>query len=201
MSTPEFTSAHTTKFTETVQTAMLMRLGLIDAGPVSHPDILPDEPPTLLGVPEKHVADVANEPHRNENSSSAIVQLVLSNAAAKEQKPKQRIRGPRKSTKRITTDNVEALIQANKIQRSVDAVADAKYPCGDVNPALFYPNKKSDKLVIAASKTICSKCSAVENCGRQAIEDEETFGTWGGITQWERKEILQKRIAEKAKRQ
>ena len=46
----------------------------------------------------------------------------------------------------------------------------------------------SDDLpAIKKAKTLCSKCEVAAECFRQAIEFEEVYGVWGGLSQRERR--------------
>lgn len=53
----------------------------------------------------------------------------------------------------------------------------------------FFPEKENDPG-IPFSKQICSRCPVLQECRRFAWETKQQWGTWGGITEWERRKAL-----------
>ena len=65
--------------------------------------------------------------------------------------------------------------------------------CLDVeDPEIFFPIKKSQKAAKAA-KELCKRCVSRDDCLAYALEHEEPFGVWGGLTEDERKRLLSER--------
>ncbi len=87
--------------------------------------------------------------------------------------------------------------------------ADALRPaCVDHDPELFFPlgeqgrpgpQPKVDPQVERA-KTICGGCPARQDCLQGALERQEAFGVWGGLTSKERRELLRRQGAGEAPR-
>ena len=44
------------------------------------------------------------------------------------------------------------------------------------------------------AKTICSSCPVINQCREQALKLAEPYGIWGGLTEEERVEILNKKL-------
>lgn len=64
--------------------------------------------------------------------------------------------------------------------------------CSGTGNILFYPNK-GDSDLIRNAKKLCEKCPVQEECGEWAIQNNEDFGIWGGLTVEERKLIRRQR--------
>lgn len=60
--------------------------------------------------------------------------------------------------------------------------------CSQVDPALFFPEKGEGSHARAA-KVICSGCDVKAQCLRAALERNERFGVWGGLTERERRRL------------
>lgn len=66
--------------------------------------------------------------------------------------------------------------------------------CGQTDPELFFPEKgSSHNLAIK----ICEACSVKIECRDWAIENEEKYGIWGGMTANERKRLNAKKWSRK----
>ncbi|MYX88416.1 MULTISPECIES: WhiB family transcriptional regulator [unclassified Streptomyces] len=50
--------------------------------------------------------------------------------------------------------------------------------------AIFFPVSPND-ATISAAKEICYGCPVIENCKRFALENRETHGVWGGMSEKE----------------
>lgn len=56
--------------------------------------------------------------------------------------------------------------------------------CEGEDPDQFWPPDAQDPR-IPESKALCERCPVLERCRDWAIRNED-YGTWGGLTQWER---------------
>ncbi len=66
--------------------------------------------------------------------------------------------------------------------------------CRQVDTTLFYspegergPRKERRE---AAAKQICGSCKVVELCAAYAIATREPYGTWGGLSENDRRELI-----------
>src|SRR6187551_3836188 len=68
--------------------------------------------------------------------------------------------------------------------------------CRDEDPELFFPvgNSGPALLQIAEAKTVCRRCPVVSRCLSYALETNQSFGVWGGMSEGER-EALKRRNA------
>ena len=46
-----------------------------------------------------------------------------------------------------------------------------------------------------AAKALCARCPVLETCRRHALEVQEPYGVWGGLSEAERRAILHRRRA------
>jgi WhiB family redox-sensing transcriptional regulator len=53
------------------------------------------------------------------------------------------------------------------------------------------PNVRMQRLVRA--KRVCARCPVRELCRSYALENEEEFGVWGGLSEIERKHLIAER--------
>ena len=58
--------------------------------------------------------------------------------------------------------------------------------CRDTDPEAFYPEHSYGK---AYALRVCARCEVRAECLDWALEHEE-WGTWGGMTEYARREIL-----------
>lgn len=69
--------------------------------------------------------------------------------------------------------------------------------CAGVDPELFYPERGGSKALQAAqirsAKAVCEGCSVRAQCLIDALERQELFGIWGGMSERERRR-LQRRL-------
>lgn len=72
----------------------------------------------------------------------------------------------------------------------MDGAACATLPKGSTE-SMFYPKGEGEKFQpkIIASKEICAACPVQQDCLNWALTTDENFGTWGGMTEWERRKI------------
>lgn len=66
--------------------------------------------------------------------------------------------------------------------------------CGQTDPEMFFPDN-SNGYYAAAAKAICKQCPVQKECLAWALENDEEFGVWGGLTAIERKNLKGKRLS------
>lgn len=82
----------------------------------------------------------------------------------------------------------------------------AQAKCHDDEPELFYPkrDKTTYHFVAAQAKAICfgrdgrPQCPVLEECREDAIDRDELFGIWGGLSHRERNALVRKRDKKRA---
>nr|WP_269814155.1 WhiB family transcriptional regulator [Glycomyces dulcitolivorans] len=67
--------------------------------------------------------------------------------------------------------------------------------CAQTDPEAFFPEKGGSTR---DAKRICARCEVKENCLQYALDHDERFGIWGGLSERERRKI--KRQAREAAR-
>lgn len=60
--------------------------------------------------------------------------------------------------------------------------------CRDYDPDLFFPEQGGNRQNQQA-KRVCAKCPVWIECRTMAIQDEEPFGVWGGLSEKDRRKI------------
>lgn len=69
--------------------------------------------------------------------------------------------------------------------------------CNNYNPETFYLpfNARADekRQLIKEAKAICKTCPVIKECLDFALNTEERFGVWGGLSAEERQTLLRKR--------
>lgn len=65
----------------------------------------------------------------------------------------------------------------------------AKARCLGHNPELFFP-ATGHHLDERTAKTICSRCPVTTECLNHALDFDERYGIWGGLTQTERRQLI-----------
>ena len=63
--------------------------------------------------------------------------------------------------------------------------------CAQVDPEAFYPEKGGS--VLAAKRTCCA-CEVRAECLEYALATNQTFGVWGGMSEFERKKLRRTRM-------
>jgi WhiB family redox-sensing transcriptional regulator len=66
--------------------------------------------------------------------------------------------------------------------------------CRGEDVELFYATAETD---VRRALTFCAACDVREACLRAALNRGETFGTWGGLTESERRRILRRERRER----
>lgn len=64
--------------------------------------------------------------------------------------------------------------------------------CAETDPEAFFPEKGGNAT---AAKAICIRCDVREQCLAEALERDERFGIWGGLSRRERREISARQSA------
>lgn len=64
--------------------------------------------------------------------------------------------------------------------------------CRDSDPDIFFPESKDRRYAEEALK-VCHGCEVKEDCLDHAIENDEKYGIWGGMTPVERDAHLRTR--------
>lgn len=67
-------------------------------------------------------------------------------------------------------------------------MADAK--CLDADPEAFFPEKGGSTR---EAKRVCAACPVRQECLEYALDNDERFGIWGGLSERERRRL--KRLA------
>lgn len=63
--------------------------------------------------------------------------------------------------------------------------------CAQTDPEAFFPERDSSAR---DAKTICATCPVRQECLEYALENDERFGIWGGLSELERRR-LRRRVA------
>ena len=61
--------------------------------------------------------------------------------------------------------------------------------CKGADPALFFPAEDAGRNATRAAKAICADCPVRVPCLRQAVDDGERWGVWGGLAERERRGV------------
>ncbi len=64
--------------------------------------------------------------------------------------------------------------------------------CAETDPEAFFPNKGEST---SAAKAVCAGCSARGDCLAYALERNERFGVWGGLSERERRVLRRGAVA------
>jgi WhiB family redox-sensing transcriptional regulator len=67
---------------------------------------------------------------------------------------------------------------------SPDFVADGL--CTQTDPELFFPEKGGSTR---EAKKVCANCTVRAECLSYALENDERFGIWGGLSERERRKL------------
>ena len=63
--------------------------------------------------------------------------------------------------------------------------------CADADPEIFFP--KTSRQPATEATQICSGCPVKARCLEYSLVNEEEFGVWGGLTEKERRQLLDER--------
>lgn len=82
---------------------------------------------------------------------------------------------------------------------SHDARWREKAACSKEDPELFFPtgvNGYSEKIVDQA-KAICRTCPVADECLSYAMDHDEDYGIWGGLTENQRRDLKRRAMRER----
>lgn len=65
-------------------------------------------------------------------------------------------------------------------------------PCQQVDPEDFYPEKGGSP---AAAKKVCAGCGVKDVCLAWALERNERYGVWGGLSERERRRLQGRNVS------
>ena len=72
-------------------------------------------------------------------------------------------------------------------------VDDDQAACRNENPDLWYPDlsqgRRTRRALEAQAKAICHRCPIEEACLKHAIDSDQRYGVWGGMTEDERTQL------------
>lgn len=76
----------------------------------------------------------------------------------------------------------------------------AKAACLNKDPELFFPTGSTgvSRKTLEAAKDVCRTCDVIDECLRFALETDQEYGVWGGLSEDERRAL--KRRAMRAHR-
>jgi Transcription factor WhiB len=63
--------------------------------------------------------------------------------------------------------------------------------CANVDPELFFP--ANSRQPATEAKQVCAACPVQAECLEYSLVNEEEFGIWGGLTEKERRQLLDQR--------
>ena len=82
----------------------------------------------------------------------------------------------------------------NFYAKPVPALPGAACRDAGIDPDMFYPYpKRLDRATLKVVKSICGKCPVQLECLEYAMENDEEFGIWGGLTRKQRISLKQSR--------
>lgn len=58
--------------------------------------------------------------------------------------------------------------------------------CAQTDPEIFFPDKGG---TTAPAKAVCARCAVAAECLDYALEHEEHFGIWGGVSERNRRSL------------
>ena len=64
--------------------------------------------------------------------------------------------------------------------------------CAQTDPEAFFPEKGGSTR---DAKRICTGCTVRSECLEYALQNDERFGIWGGLSERERRKLRRSRIA------
>lgn len=59
--------------------------------------------------------------------------------------------------------------------------------CAQTHPEAFFPQKGHSSK---AAKAMCARCEVITECLQLAIDNDEEFGVWGGLSARERRNLV-----------
>ena len=69
--------------------------------------------------------------------------------------------------------------------------------CRDMDTEMFFHPEgergAARRRRAANAKAVCATCPVIEQCRQHALASQEPYGIWGGMTEEERREIVQRK--------
>jgi WhiB family redox-sensing transcriptional regulator len=90
------------------------------------------------------------------------------------------------------TEGAASFAQLLDLPLVVDAAWVADAVCAQTDPDAFYPEKGEPTR---AAKAMCARCPVTEQCLEYALENNERYGVWGGLSERERRALQRQRRA------
>lgn len=85
----------------------------------------------------------------------------------------------------LASMSVEELITAVELEWQERAL------CAQTDPEAFFPEKGGSTR---EAKRICQSCEVRDECLEYALEHDERFGIWGGLSERERRRLKRRAI-------
>ena len=63
--------------------------------------------------------------------------------------------------------------------------------CAQTDPESFFPEKGGSTR---EAKRVCMTCEVMGECLRFALDNNERFGVWGGLTERERRKLMERAV-------
>ena len=75
-----------------------------------------------------------------------------------------------------------------------------KAACLTVDPELFFPVGNTGPAVdqIEKAKAVCGRCTVSEQCLQYALETNQDYGVWGGLSEDERRALKRRNARTRA---
>jgi WhiB family redox-sensing transcriptional regulator len=54
--------------------------------------------------------------------------------------------------------------------------------CADLDPDRWFPAPHTPRREVAAVVAVCARCLVRDECLRMALDNDERYGIWGGVT-------------------
>lgn len=78
--------------------------------------------------------------------------------------------------------------------RNLAWMRDGEAACAEECPDLFFPPPGyPGARAVARAKKICETCPLIEPCRDYALKHDELYGVWGGLSEYERRDIRRRR--------
>ena len=77
-------------------------------------------------------------------------------------------------------------IEEGGLRRGVPGDWQADALCAETDPEAFFPEKGGSTR---DAKRICDTCEVRQQCLEYALENDERFGIWGGLSERERRKL------------
>jgi WhiB family redox-sensing transcriptional regulator len=68
----------------------------------------------------------------------------------------------------------------------------ARALCAQTDPEAFFPDRGGS---VRAARVVCARCPVRAECLEFALEHDERFGVWGGLSERERRRLSRQRAA------